>query len=99
MNTEPSPPNEPKNMKNSSALALCLAFVPAAMLLALIAVGGNPGPGMMMAACIGSVACCFSSSFMLFARKTGLAIIVGVLFLILNGLIAFFFGCAATFHI
>jgi hypothetical protein len=50
-----------------------------------------------MVACVLSVACCFVSSFMLFARRTGLAILAGVLFLILNGFIAFFFGCTASF--
>jgi hypothetical protein len=90
-----NPPTEPK--KKSPALALLLAFLPAAMLMLLGAMnlGQNPEKSLCMTACLLSVVCCFISSFMLFARRTGLAIAVGVLFLILNGLIAFFMGCVA----
>jgi len=46
-------------------------------------------------ACFATVVCCFISSFMLFSRRTSLAIVAGILFLLLNAVIAFGFGCAA----
>ncbi len=66
------------------------------MLIATIAWSRNVRAGILAVVCVISIACCFASSFMLFARKTGLAVFVGVVFMILNGLIAFFFGCAAV---
>jgi hypothetical protein len=38
------------------------------------------------------------ASFMLFARRTALAIVAGVLFLILNGFITLAFGCSSIFR-
>jgi hypothetical protein len=72
--------DEPNEKKKSPALALMLAFAPTAMVLVT---------------CVASGRCCFTSSFMLFRRKTGLAIFGGILFLLLNGFITLFFGCTA----
>jgi hypothetical protein len=90
--------SEPANNNAKHGVtALFLAFLPSAMLLGLTVLRPNIRQNMLMVACVLSVACCFVSSFMLFARRTGLAILAGVLFLILNGFIAFFFGCTASF--
>jgi uncharacterized membrane protein len=43
-----------------------------------------------------SVICCFTASILLFSRKTGSAILWGIILLLLNGFIAFFFGCCAS---
>jgi hypothetical protein len=82
-----------------SIIALFLAFTPAALLLGLFSFKPNVGPAGLKNACILSAICCFVSSFMLFSRRTSLAILAGVGFFILNGLIAFFLGCAASFRL
>src|SRR5262245_1862451 len=96
MNEEPG--------KKSPTLALMLAFAPTAMVLAVVGVSlvaarfklNLPNfAALAVLLCVGSLLCCFASSFMLFRRKTGLAVFGGILFLLLNGFIAFFFGCAA----
>jgi hypothetical protein len=93
--------NEPTEIKKKSpALALILGFLPTPMALLLLPnLMGHPAPhylrGISIALCLFSAFCCFASSFMLFARRTGLAIMAGILFLIVNGLIAFFSGCSA----
>lgn len=80
-------------------VALLLAFLPAAMLLSMIALlGQHVSSGLLVAASLISLVCCFVSSFMLFRRQTALAIVAAVLFLLLNGAIALFFGCASLFN-
>jgi len=90
---------QPREKKESPRFALILAFIPAAMVLALLTFKPNIRQGGLTGACILSATCCFISSFMLFSRRTGPAILAGIIFLILNGLIAFFFGCAASFQL
>jgi hypothetical protein len=52
---------------------------------------------MLMLACfLVSVICCFGSGFILFQRRTALAIVAGVLFMLLNAVFSFWFGCAAV---
>jgi len=84
----------------SPALALVLAFVPGAILLTLLGVSAAVGKDLtiplLWTASNVSVGCCFTASFLLFRRKTGWAIAVGVLFLLLNGAISFFLGCVAA---
>jgi hypothetical protein len=78
-----------------------MAFTPAAMLMGLLAIKrdfSNVSPIVLVAACVVSLACCFGASFMLFARRTALAIVAGVLFLILNGFITLAFGCSSIFR-
>jgi hypothetical protein len=86
--------------EKSPVLALVLAFAPAAILLTLLgvsaALGKNLAIPLLWTASIVSVGCCFTASFLLFLRKTGWAIAVGVLFLLLNGAISFFLGCVAA---
>ena len=81
-----------------------LAFAPTAMVLAIIGLDLlaeakkftlPQSPGWVALLCVVCGICCFTSSVMLFRRKTGLAILGGILFLLLNGLITFFFGCTA----
>jgi len=87
--------NEPP--KKSPALALALGFTPAALLLGIISLSGQSGPhsNVLWPAFGLSVVCCFTSSFMLFWRKTGWAIACGLLLLLLNAGISLFTGCMA----
>ena len=43
-----------------------------------------------------SLICCFGSAAALFSRKTAGAIVGGLVLLLLNAFIAFFFGCCAS---
>jgi hypothetical protein len=89
-------PEQPGAKKSSALLALLVAFVPSVMLVsfATYSSGSNPPSVLCALFCLVSLGCCFGSSLLLFRRKTGLAILFGVLFLMLNGVISFFFGCA-----
>lgn len=96
--------NEPQKPKGTPAIALFLGFTPAAILIALVGgvghnVSGSDQIELLWLACIASVACCFISSAMLFRRGTGGAIAGAVLLMLLNGFIAFFFGCCASFKL
>jgi hypothetical protein len=87
---------EPDAKKASPLIALLLAFAPAATVLGFIVLGGKIlKQDVLMAACLFTVICCFASSFLLFRRRTTLAIVAGILFLLLNAMIAAGFGCAA----
>jgi hypothetical protein len=92
--------DEPAPKSDNIVILLVLAFLPSAMLLAFIGVtnGGRSnlllGP-MLTLACFVSVVCCFGSAFMLFKRKSWMAIFAGIVFLLLNGAISFLFGCGA----
>ena len=93
--------NEPQKPKGTPAIALFLGFTPAVILIALVGgagrhVSGSEQTVLLWLACIASVACCFISSAMLFRRGTGGAIAGAVLLMLLNGFIAFFFGCCAS---
>jgi len=104
MNSEPPQVNDSRHQSNNKSFVfgLLLAFAPAAMLLGLFTCAtayfwANWPWEMVLVPCLVSVACCLVSSFMLFSRRTGLAIAIAAVFLILNGLIAFFFGCSTFF--
>jgi hypothetical protein len=101
--------NKPIQLTNekrkSPALALVLGFAPTAILLLNISLGSTGlldktsksfGSTVLGLACIVSAGCCFVSSFLLFKRKTALAIFGGVVFLLLNAAMAFAFGCGAV---
>ena len=75
-------------------LAMLLAFVPAGLVLAFFSFGGDLKAPLLAAALLLTIGCCTASSLMLFRHQTGLALVAAVLFLILNGLISLFFGCA-----
>ncbi|HEX9047620.1 MAG TPA: hypothetical protein VF988_11380 [Verrucomicrobiae bacterium] len=94
--TAPSEAGE-MNRKGSPALALTLGFLPSAMLLLLLPMvqHGNPSAALLIACCVISVICCFTASFLLFRRGTGLAIFGGILFICLNAFVSFLFGCGA----
>ena len=81
----------------SPALALVLAFLPSVMLLTLIALlnRSQPPAGLFILCCVISIICCFSASFLLFRRGTGLAIFAGIVFILLNAFVSFLFGCGA----
>jgi len=104
MNENPDKPTEPRK---TTPKVLFLAFAPAALLVAIFTLGAmgmlneipDPiGRYLLWVCCIGSVACCFISAFMLFRRGTVAAIGGGLLLILLNGFIAFFFGCCASFR-
>ena len=97
--------DEPNNQTGSAAPALILAFAPTAMVLAFFGLSQlaqavkfklPQSPGWVMLLSLACGCCCFTSSFLLFRRKTGLAIFWGILFLLLNGSITFFLGCVAA---
>jgi amino acid transporter len=105
---QPSPSNDSdqRPKQKSPALALVLAFLPAAIFLWFSQGPGRNAPQhevrrhtamLLGASSVVSFVCCFVSAFMLFARRTALAMGVAVVFLILNFLIAFFLGCIALF--
>lgn len=93
---------QPPPVQRNLAPALVIGFLPAAMVLAGIAIasGMRLGPetvkALLLLACIVSIFCCFTSSIMLFRRHTGRALAGGILLMLLNGFIAFFFGCCVA---
>lgn len=84
--------------KRSLAPALVLAFLPAALVLVVGMIGGQSGPprAVIWSVCAVCLVCCLISSFLLFRRRTGWAIVGGIVFLLLNGFISFFVGCVAV---
>jgi hypothetical protein len=100
MNNKITEPPEKKNSSTSKiVLALVLAFVPAIILLATSPdfFRRNPMP-LVAGVFLVSVGCCFTSSFLLFRHKSTWAIVVGILFLLLNLLISFCLGCLTLFN-
>jgi len=79
-------------------LALALAFLPSVMLLGFYPFvrDGQVQALPLVVACLISIGCCFASAIMLFRRNTGLALAAGVLFLLLNMVISFLFGCGVV---
>jgi len=103
---EPSSTPPPIPAKPKIGLALALGFAPAGMILLLITIASTPfgqsfsndaTRASLILMCIASLFCCFAASVMLFRRKTSQAIVGGVLLLLLNLFISFFFGCTASF--
>ena len=85
--------------QKSLTAALLLGFAPALLSLLNGTTSGQSGPSseMLWSLCVVSVFCCFASSFLMFRRRTGWAIMVGIIFLLLNAMISFFTGCVAFF--
>jgi len=98
-------PSANPGVRRGPAVALIIGFVPAALILATIAVASSTNLGkqesyaLLWVCSVVSVICCFTASIMLFSRKTGGAIAGGVLLMLLNAFIAFFFGCCASFDL
>jgi hypothetical protein len=90
------------SVRRSLTLPLIFGFLPSVLLMAAIGIatttplGREESEGLFWVASIVSVVCCFGSSIALFTRKTGGAIAGGILLMLLNGFIAFFFGCCAS---
>jgi len=78
-------------------MGLLLAFVPSALMIGFFSFANNSNPPVLLfiLLCLASLACCITSASLIFRRNTGLAIFVGILFLLLNSVISFFFGCGA----
>jgi len=107
MESDPNPPQNPQ--RKSPLAALLIGFAPAALLMAAIAVAtiaaatnttvaSRIAGVMLWLACFICVLCCYVSSRMLFGRRTATAVVGAVLLLLLNGFIALFFGCTASFN-
>ena len=103
MSDEPdqTPPAVSEKKQKVSNLALPLAFLPSVLLIgALSVLATNQAPQVFQSAvflgiiCVVCIACCFTASILMFRRKTVPAIAFGILFLLLNAAISFFFGCA-----
>jgi hypothetical protein len=100
MSDQPNQIQPPEPLKKkSSMLAVFLALVPSIILLALLTFFNRSSPpaAFIFVLCGICAVCCFSSSIMLFRQNTAMAILFGILFLLLNGLISLFFGCVALF--
>jgi len=91
-------PEEPAPKRGLPSRALVLAFLPAVLVLTFGMSSGQNGPSrsVLWAVCGVSVVCCFTSAFLLFRRRTGWAIVLGILFLLLNSAISLFVGCVAA---
>jgi hypothetical protein len=100
----PEPNAEPPALPVQRKLwpALLIGFFPAAMILAAIPIGSTMSLGaeavkaLLALGCVVSTVCCFTASIMLFKRHTGGAIAGGILLMLLNAFIAFFFGCCVA---
>ena len=93
MNPEP-PPLPPKK---SLTLPVVLAFVPSVLVLLMFTL--NLSNSQLAACCLPAVlvslACCFTSSFMLIRRNTSGGVAFGILLGLLNLVISAGIGCAA----
>jgi len=95
-----SPP--PPLQKRTPALALGIGFLPSIMLMGVFAISAGASLSrentstLLWMASGASLICCFTASALLFSRKTGPALLGGIVFLLLNGFIAFFCGCCAS---
>jgi len=91
--------------RRSPAVALVVGFIPSALILGAIAVASSTNLGkqesdaLLWICSVISVFCCFGASIALFSRKTSGAITGGILLLLLNAFIAFFFGCCASINL
>jgi hypothetical protein len=103
MSDEPNQaqPAAPEKRRKISRLALPLAFLPSVLLIGGLSVfATNQAPQVFQTPvflgilCVVCIVCCFTASILMFRRKTALAIVFGILFLLLNAAISFFFGCA-----
>ena len=95
---ENEPPNPEEKGKASLAIyGLMLAFAPSLIFLALgkTRLFSQATGGTYALACFFSLACCFSSPFLLVRSKAGWAIALGIVFLLINLFISFAFGCGA----
>ena len=94
-----SPEVPPNDERKHSDLAASIGFLPLALLLAevgFVKLVYHPdlnGQALLLGiVCVVSVICCFTSSFMLFARRTTEATLAGIVFMLLDGGIAFWSG-------
>ena len=99
----PPEPGEPRVLV-SPMRSLIIGFTPSALLLAAFGVVSalnlpKADSAVLLWCCSAvSVVCCFVASGMLFSRKTGGAILGGIMLMLLNAFIAFFFGCCASLN-
>jgi hypothetical protein len=70
---------------------LVLAFIPSILILLLRHRDG----AFLAPACAFSIACCFTSAFMLIRRATVWSVVLGIVFLLLNLAISLLLGCVA----
>jgi hypothetical protein len=93
----------PSSELESPLPALLVAILPLALLLVeaclkkLALLGWKLDSAILFLVCAAGITCCFKGSFMLFARKTPIAILSGIAFMILNGAIVYYAFFAAIF--
>ena len=99
MKNESSPPIESRPVSALRVVfALAVAFLPSALVFGMFALfkGRNVPTLVLITESLFCLACCSAPSLLLLRRYPVLAVVVSVLFIPLNGLIAFFFGCTAV---
>lgn len=104
-NPHEPPPRPPAVRAANTTAGLFIGFFPAMMVIVLVTLGAagvldhvkQPGAQTLaVLACLVTLACAGTSSFILFRRyKKGVALAGAVLLLLINGCVAFFFGCSA----
>jgi hypothetical protein len=79
------------------ALALVIAFLPAVLICLMFTTfrGRNVPTLVIVAEGLFSLACCSAPSLLVMRRHPMLALLIALLFIPINGLIAFCFGCNA----
>jgi len=93
----------PSSEWESPLPALIVAILPLALLLVeaclnkLGLLGWKLDSAVLFLVCASGITCCFKGSFMLFARRTPIAILSGIAFMILKGVIAYYAFFAAIF--
>ena len=98
-------PAAPSPASQSPSRALWIGFAPSVLALTFLPLAAAfhlpsaESDSLLWMLCAVSIVCCFAASGILFARRTGAAVLGGILFLLLNGFIAFFFGCCASFKL
>jgi hypothetical protein len=92
--------NEPNGKNKSPALAIILAFIPSLLLAGTVMPfqRDDVPKSVLIIESIFSLICCFTSAFLLLKRKTVWAIALALVFVLLNGLISFFFGFFAALY-
>jgi hypothetical protein len=80
------------------ALALVVALLPSVLVYAMFAFfkGRNVPTLVLLAECLFSLGCSSAPAILVIRRYPALAVVVAALFIPLNCLIAFFFGCTAV---
>jgi hypothetical protein len=99
MRTQPTEPTENNETSVTKIiLALSSALLPSVFVIGMFAFfkGRNVPSVVLVGECILCLACCAVPSLLLFRRHPTLALVIALIFIPLNGIISFFFGCTAV---